>query len=43
MTDRVVMADDGRGITIHIPAFLISKQNGGLIKNTLIEGQHVVI
>lgn len=29
------MADDGSGISIHIPSFLISKKDGDLLKETM--------
>ena len=42
-TDMLVMADDGRGATIHIPSFLINKRDGDLLKEHLTEGKHIVV
>ena len=34
---NLVMADDGAGSTVHIPSFIISLNDGNLIKETLKE------
>ena len=35
MTDHILMIDDGRGHLVHIPAYLISKQDGDRVKEVL--------
>lgn len=37
------MADDGGGMSIHIPSFLISYKNGQLLKEFISQDRHVVI
>ena len=34
-TELIQMSDDGRGYQVHIPAYLISKEEADLIKETL--------
>ena len=43
MTERIVMADDGSGQSIHIPSFLLRQESGQVVKQFAQREEPVIV